>query len=60
MHSSVSLSLLFIPASMFFILVTEFFISDWVFFIFSSSLLNSQFVHLFFSLIQLAFLLLVF
>ena len=39
-HSSVSLSLLFILSSLFFTSVTEFFIYDWAFFIFSSSLLK--------------------
>ena len=40
MHSSVLLSLLLVPSSVFYISATEFFISDWVFFIFSSSLLK--------------------
>ena len=40
MCSSVSLSLLFIPSNVFFISGIEYFISDWVFVMFPSSLLK--------------------
>ena len=40
MHSSVSSSLLLIPSSVFFISVIVFLISDWFYFIFSSSVLK--------------------
>lgn len=39
-HSSVTLSLLFIPSSVFFYSSIESFISEWVCFVFSSSLLK--------------------
>ena len=40
MHSSVSLNLLLIPSSVFFVLVIVFFSSDWFFLIFYNSLLK--------------------
>ena len=55
--SSVLLCLLFIPSSVSFISAIELFISDWVFLMFSSSLLKCSRLYQLFSLIQLTFLL---
>ena len=57
MHSSIPPSLLLVYSSVFFISFMVLFISDWFFFMYSSSWLTSLCVHLFFSLNQLAFLL---
>jgi len=56
--SSISPSLLFIPSTVFFISFMVFFSSDYLYIFFSSFLLKLS-VHLFFSLIQLEFLLLI-